>query len=99
MASTSMTIRTDAELKAQVEDILDQLGMNMSSAINMFFHQIVRERAVPLNLSLEKQPSVYEDLLFAQAERKRGAVGRSANDVLADMDRIIAAAEGQHGNE
>ena len=99
MASTSMTIRTDTELKAQVEDILDQLGMNMSGAINMFFHQIVRERAVPLNLSLEKHPSVYEDLLFAQAERKRGVVGRNANDVLADMDRIIAAAEGQHGNE
>ena len=96
MASTSMTIRTDTELKAQVEDILDQLGMNMSGAINMFFHQIVR---VPLNLSLEKQPSVYEDLLFAQAERKRGVVGRNANDVLTDMDRIIAAAEGQHGNE
>ena len=99
MASTSMTIRTDTELKAQVEDILDQLGMNMSGAINMFFHQIVRERAVPLNLSLEKQPSVYEDLLFAQAERKRGVGGRNANDVLADMDHIIAAAEGQHGNE
>lgn len=91
MASTSMTIRTDTELKAQVEDILDQLGMNISGAVNMFFHQIVRERAVPLNLSLDRPPSVYEDLLLAQAERARGVTGRSADEVLSDMDRIIAA--------
>lgn len=98
MASTSMTIRTDAELKAQVEDILDQLGMNISGAVNMFFHQIVRERAVPLNLSLDRPSSVYEDLLLAQAERARGITGRSADEVLSDMDRIIAAAEGQRSD-
>lgn len=97
MASTTMTIRTDTELKSQVEDILDQLGMNISGAVNMFFHQIVRERAVPLNLSLDKPVSVYEDLLLAQTERARGVTGRSADEVLSDMDRIIAA-EGQRND-
>lgn len=98
MASTTMTIRTDTELKSQVEDILDQLGMNISGAVNMFFHQIVRERAVPLNLSLDKPASVYEDLLLAQAERARGITGRSADEVLSDMDRIVSAAEGQRND-
>lgn len=98
MASTTMTIRTDTELKSQVEDILDQLGMNISGAVNMFFHQIVRERAVPLNLSLDKPATVYEDLLLAQAERARGVTGRSADEVLSDMDRIIAAVEGQRND-
>ena len=94
MASINMSIRTDSELKAQAEEILAQLGMNMNGTINMFLHQIVRDKAVPLSLSLSSPQSVYADLLYAQAERARGYHGRNARDVLPDMDRIIAQAEG-----
>ena len=52
MSSINMSIRTDSELKAQAEQVLSQLGMNMTGAINMFLRQIVRDRAVPLSLSL-----------------------------------------------
>ena len=52
MASINMSIRTDSELKAQAEAVLSQLGMNMNGTINMFLHQIFRDRAVPLSLSL-----------------------------------------------
>ena len=37
MSSINMSIRTDSELKAQAEQVLSQLGMNMTGAINMFF--------------------------------------------------------------
>ena len=53
MASTNMCIRTDIELKKQAEDILSQLGLTMSGTINIFLQQIVREQAVPINLSLK----------------------------------------------
>ena len=93
MASINMSIRIDSELKAQAEAVLAQLGMNMNGTINMFLHQIVRDRAVPLSLSLSSEQSVYADLLAAQAERANGHQGRNARDVLADMDKILAAAE------
>lgn len=93
MASINMSIRVDSELKSQAEQILNQLGMNMNGTINMFLHQIVRDKAVPLNLALSSEQAVYADLLFAQAERAKGFVGREAADVLADMDGIIAEAE------
>ena len=51
MATVNMSIRTDPELKAQAEEILSQLGMTMNGTINMFLHQIVRDRAVPLSLA------------------------------------------------
>ena len=93
MASINMSIRTDSELKAQAEAVLAQLGMNMNGTINMFLHQIVRDRAVPLSLSLSSEQSVYADLLAAQTERANGYQGRNARDILADMDKILAAAE------
>ena len=68
MASINMSIRIDSELKAQAEGILSQLGMNMNGTINMFLQQIVRDKAVPLSLSLNSAQAAYADLLFAQTE-------------------------------
>ena len=92
--SVNMCVRVDPEIKEQAEIILEQLGMSMNGTINMFLHQIVRDKAVPLSLSLSSEQAVYADLLAAQAQRKNGYVGRNARDVLAEMDQIIADAEG-----
>lgn len=93
MSSINMSIRTDSELKAQAEQVLSQLGMNMTGAINMFLRQIVRDRVVPLSLSLSSEQSLYADLLRAKAEREQGIEGISASQLLEDMDRIIGEAE------
>jgi DNA-damage-inducible protein J len=93
MSSINMSIRTDSELKAQAELVLSQLGMNMTGAINMFLRQIVRDRAVPLSLSLSSEQSLYADLLRAKAEREQGVEGVPASQLLADMDRIIKETE------
>lgn len=93
MSSVNMSIRTDSELKAQAEAVLSQLGMTMNGTINMFLHQIVRDKAVPLSLSLTTEQGLYAELLAAQSERANGYVGRKAKNVLEDMDKIIADAE------
>ena len=92
MASINMSIRTDSELKAQAEQVLSQLGMNMTSTINMFLQQIVRDRAVPLSLSLSSEQSLYADLLRAKVERDGGAEYLSADEFLTRMDRAIEGA-------
>ena len=72
MSSINMSIRTDSELKAQAELVLSQLGMNMTGAINMFLRQIVRDRAVPLSLSLSSEQSLYADFVGAQTKKEQG---------------------------
>lgn len=94
MASINMSIRTDSELKAQAEQILSQLGMNMTGTINMFLQQIVRDRAVPLSLSLSSEQSLYADLLRAKVERDSGAEYLSADEFLTRMDQVIEGAGG-----
>ena len=94
MASINMSIRTDSELKAQAEQILSQLGMNMTGTINMFLQQIVRDRAVPLSLSLSSEQSLYADLLRAKVERDSGSEYLSADEFLTRMDQVIEGAGG-----
>ena len=93
MASINMSIRTDSELKANAEQVLSQLGMSMNGTINMFLQQIVRDKAVPLSLSLSTPETLYADLMKARQERENGYRDRTGREVLAEMDRIIEAVE------
>lgn len=93
MASTTISLRTDSELKFQAEAILNQLGLTLNGTFNMLLKQIVREKSVPLSLSLTSQNGLYADLLLAEQERNDGFKGFSSDDVLRDMDLLIAEAE------
>lgn len=93
MASTTISLRTDSELKSQAEEILSQLGMTLNGTFNMLLNQIVREKSVPLSLSLSSQNTLYADLLIAEEERRNGYMGRTGADVLKDMELIVAEAE------
>ena len=53
--TTAVYARIDTELKENAENILSQLGISPSSAIQMLYSQIVLQRGLPLDLHL---PSV-----------------------------------------
>ncbi len=89
MASINMSIRTDASLKLNAEQVLSQLGMSMNGAINMFLQQIVRDQAVPLSLSLSTEQSICADLLRSKVEREQGVAYISGDAVLKSIARAI----------
>ncbi|MBR6459385.1 MAG: type II toxin-antitoxin system RelB/DinJ family antitoxin [Actinomycetaceae bacterium] len=49
--SVSVNFRTDEELKKEAENICRTLGMNMTTAMNMFLTAMVRERTIPFDLT------------------------------------------------
>lgn len=48
-------IRIDPELKAEAKGILEDLGLNLSSAINIYLRAIVRQRGIPLDIAMNDQ--------------------------------------------
>ena len=44
------TMRIDPKLKERANEVFDDLGLNMSTAVNMFLKAVVREQGMPLNL-------------------------------------------------
>ena len=52
MILTGIRARTDTEIKKQAEELFSELGLNMTTAVNMFLRQVVRNQAIPLELSL-----------------------------------------------
>lgn len=53
MSATNLNIRTDKEIKNQTEEIFNEHGLNMTTAINMFLRTVVREYGIPFELKLD----------------------------------------------
>lgn len=52
MANTSMNIRMDSEVKKQAEALFGEIGMTMTTAINIFLKQSIRENGIPFELKV-----------------------------------------------
>lgn len=66
--TTNISIRMDTELKAAAEALFDELGMNISTAFNIFVRQSLRERAIPFTIT-ELTPN--QETVNAMLEAKR----------------------------
>ena len=54
--TTNLNIRIDKELKEQAEVFFSELGLNMSSAFNIFVRQSLRQGKIPFEISLVADP-------------------------------------------
>lgn len=57
MATVPTQIRIDEELKKQSVELFSQLGLDMSSAINMFLRQCLLRGGLPFNVELPQNKS------------------------------------------
>ena len=48
-----MNIRIDKDIKYQAEEIFNELGLNMTTAINLFLRTTIREHGIPFELKLD----------------------------------------------
>ena len=55
--TANLYVRIEPEVKEQAEKILDELGISASSAIAMYYKQIILQRGLPFEVSLPKTPA------------------------------------------
>lgn len=51
MASVNVTIRMDANDKAQAEKLFSEFGLTLNAAFNMFVKQALREQSIPFKIT------------------------------------------------
>jgi DNA-damage-inducible protein J len=85
----NITIRVDDRTKNEAKQIVESLGLDLSSVTRVFYRQIVREHRVPVSLSL--QIPTPQETLAAKKEADEilaSGVSRYSNldDMLHDME-------------
>jgi DNA-damage-inducible protein J len=56
MAQTNINIRMDETVKKQAESLFNELGLNMTTAFNIFVRQAIRQRKIPFEIAVEDDP-------------------------------------------
>lgn len=69
MATANVTIRMDAELKAAMEKLCAELGMNLTTAFMIFAKKMVGEQQIPFQVS-RPDPFYSESNMQALREAK-----------------------------
>lgn len=87
MASTNLNIRTEKEVKEMAEKIFGELGMNMTTAVNIFLRQTIRENGIPFELKLS---TPNETTVAAITEGRRLASDKSVKG-YGNIDDLRAA--------
>ena len=90
MGQTSINIRTDENLKKQFDSVCDEMGLTLSTAINIFMKTVVREREIPFKLTANKPSFMVdtkEELLAALNEGLASPDAGLAEDVFAELER------------
>ena len=73
----------DSDLKAAAEALYEELGMNLSTAFNIFVHQSLRERGIPFKIT-EGTPS--KETVSAMLEAERIAKILTSKDIMMLMN-------------
>lgn len=74
MKSVNVTIRVDEELKKQADSLFNDLGMNLSTAFNIFLKQSVREQGMPFVIS-KNVPNAVTQAAMEAAENDEDMYG------------------------
>lgn len=85
MAGTLVNFRMDSDLKKKMENICDDIGMNLSTAFNIFAKRFVRERGMPF--SVDSDPFYSEsNMKFLEEGIKALNEGKGVEHELIEVD-------------
>lgn len=64
-SSSVIHVNVNSKVKNDASKILNELGLNMSTAINIFLAQVVKRKGIPFEV---KEPTTKEDLALVLEE-------------------------------
>ena len=69
MNKVSINVKVNSNEKKEAEAILEDLGISMSTAINMYIIQIARQRKIPFDITTEKQEYEIDNIIKKAIEK------------------------------
>ena len=86
--TTPTQIRVDSEIKKQACELFSSIGLDMSTAVNLFLYQCVLRGGLPFNV---EKPKYNAETIAAMAEAMR--ISRDSNvpgyDSLEDLKKAL----------
>lgn len=90
METLNLNVRVDANDKKSFEQFCASVGMNVSTAVNMFIKAVLREQKLPFEVKTNTfDEKIYEKLKEAELEMMNISKTYSKEEILDSMNNII----------
>jgi addiction module RelB/DinJ family antitoxin len=95
--TATLNLRIDPEVKQSAESVLSQLGLSMSTAVDLFLRQVALTGGVPFRIALPEAPVSVDSTLMTDAELRDkivsglGEIDAGQGMTLADALEKISA--------
>ena len=85
MPKTSMSIRLDSEVKEQAQQVFNNLGMDMTTAINIFLRQAIQYQGLPFDVRLDENRKLLQVLTDLDQNLNMSQSFESVSDLMEDL--------------
>ena len=85
MSKTSMSIRLDSEVKEQAQQVFNLLGMDMTTAINIFLRQAIQYQGLPFDVKIDENRKLLQVVTDVEQNRNMSHSFESVSDLMEDL--------------
>ena len=85
MSKTSMSIRLDSEVKEQAQQVFNHLGMDMTTAINIFLRQAIQHQGLPFDVKIDENRKLLQVVTDVEQNRNMSQPFESVSDLMEDL--------------
>lgn len=90
MATTNVTMRMDVNVKAQLQELMTDLGLDMTTFFTMAAKQAIREQRIPFEISRDiPNEDTKEAIEEVHQMKKNPSLGKSYTDVDDMMKELL----------
>ncbi len=91
MATTNIILRIDEDLKVQLQELVSNLGMDMTTFFTISAKQAVREQRIPFDISMNiPNEETREAIEEVRQMKKNPSLGKSYTNVDEMMKELLA---------
>jgi DNA-damage-inducible protein J len=84
LCMANLNIRVDDALKNQAEEILDNIGISLSTATTIFLKQVVRYNGIPFKLRFDPFYSPENKVRLLAAMKRMDETGGTIHELIED---------------
>ena len=91
MAKTTANISIDPEVKAKAQELFAELGMDLSTAINIFIRQALRQHSIPFEITADDpNKETREAIAEVRRMKKDPTIGKAYDDVDDMFEELLS---------
>lgn len=89
MATTNITMRIDTAIKAQLQDLMSDLGLDMTTFFTLAAKQAIREQRIPFEVSRgvpnEETMEALEEVRLMKQDPSRGKAYTDVDEMMKEL--------------